>query len=134
MSDTPISAPSAHGGPLKVLVVDDGRSSADVLGLFFELEGHQVTVVYDGSSALEKVREVPPDLIVMDLNMPGLSGYETAGMIREMEGGGGIHLYALSGGLADVEGVKAREAGFDGFLPKPVVPDDLRALLAGLPV
>lgn len=112
----------------KVLVVDDGQSAADILAMFFEMEGKEVAVAYDGLSAVEKVKHFAPDLVVMDLGMPVMDGFEAASRIREFRPD--IRLVALSGWGRGEDRERATEAGFHHFLVKPVNPDDLRTLLS----
>ncbi|WP_193213571.1 response regulator [Luteolibacter marinus] len=132
MSQPPYPSTPQSSTRLNVLIVDDGRASADVLGMFFEIEGHRVKVAYDGETGLGLLDEFSPDLVVLDLNLPGMSGFEVAEEIRRRPGGVGIQLHALSGAQADVEGPRVLKAGFDGFLSKPVAPGDLRSLLDGV--
>ena len=124
------SAPSPNTRRLKILIADDGRNAADVMGLFFELEGHEPMVVYDGGAAVEAVKDFGPDVIVMDLTMPGIDGLEAARAIRRLDPGKRLRMYACSGGPPEEDARRAREAGFDGHLPKSVTPDMLREFLA----
>src|SRR5690349_12756475 len=82
---------------LSVLVVEDSRCAADILGLFFESKGHDVTVVYDGIEAVKQTTLRPPDLILMDLGLPEMNGLNATREIRRMEKADGIHIVALSG-------------------------------------
>jgi PAS domain S-box-containing protein len=111
----------------RVLVVDDGKSAADMLALFFRLEGMEVEVAYDGSQAVEKVREFRPDLVMMDLGMPVMNGMEAARLMRA-EGFSGV-LIALSGWGREEDKKRTVEAGFDSHVVKPVCPDDLRSIM-----
>jgi CheY-like chemotaxis protein len=116
----------------KVLVVDDGKSSADILAMFFEMEGKDVAVAYDGEAAVASATERMPDLILMDLGMPRMDGFEAARRIRQLPGGADVTLIALSGWGRDDDRRQSREAGFDEHLVKPVSPVDLRGLLERL--
>lgn len=131
-SASPDPASDSPSPGLRILVADDGKSAADMLGLFFELEGHVVRVVYDGQAALDAVPDFRPDLAILDLSMPGMDGLQAAKRIRELDEGRGLRLFALSGGIPEEDAALARDAGFDGHLAKPVTPDDLRRFLAGL--
>jgi PAS domain S-box-containing protein len=115
-----------------VLVVEDGKATADILAMFFEVEGYPVRVAYDGLEALEKVSESMPDLILMDLGMPRMDGFEAARRIRGLPGGGSVAIVALSGWGQDKDKQRSAEAGFDDHLVKPVSPADLRRLLTRL--
>lgn len=114
---------------LRVVVADDGKNAADIIAMFFEMEGHDVRVAYDGASAVEISATFRPHLVVMDIGMPGMDGLEASKRIRDLPEGHEIVIIALSG--HDCEEVKARcgDAGFDRHLSKPVQPDDLRNLI-----
>jgi CheY-like chemotaxis protein len=115
---------------LRVLVVDDSNSAADMLGIALEHMGCNVRVVYGGEAAINAAAESPPQVVVMDIGMPGIDGYEAARRIRQEPWGKEITLIALTGwGLAE-DKRRARDAGFDHHLVKPPVPDELRKLLA----
>lgn len=122
----------AAGSWQRVLVVDDGKSTADILAMFFEMEGREVCVAYDGAEAVEKAKAFAPDLILMDLGMPRMDGFEAARRIRALPSGAGITMIALSGWGQDKDRQQSREAGFDEHLVKPVSPADLRELMARL--
>ena len=115
--------------PLRVLVVDDGRNAADILALFFEIEGHEVGVAYDGLEAVERAEVLKPQLILMDIGMPKLNGLEAARRIRSQNGGEKIVIVALSGLDQDDDKRQCAEAGFDDHLAKPVEPNELRVIV-----
>lgn len=132
--DIPDGRVAEAGGPVtgnwnRVLVVDDGKSTADILAMFFEMEGREVRVAYDGAQAVEHAKSFEPDLILMDLGMPRMDGFEAARQIRALPGGSGITIVALSGWGLDKDKQQSKEAGFDHHLVKPVSPTDLRELL-----
>ncbi|MBJ7314053.1 response regulator [Rugamonas sp. CCM 8940] len=103
-----------------VLVVDDNDDAADSLAALLELEGFSVAVAYDGASSVTAAAARRPDVIVMDLGMPGMDGYQAARQIRAAPGGGAILLIALTGwGQSDARR-RTVEAGFDHHLIKPV--------------
>jgi PAS domain S-box-containing protein len=116
----------------RVLIVEDAKSTADILAMFFELEGREVDVACDGEEAVRKVALSLPELILMDLGMPRMDGFEAARKIRALPGGEGLILVALSGWGQPQDRVRSREAGFDEHLVKPVSPSDLRQLLQRL--
>jgi CheY-like chemotaxis protein len=117
--------------PRKVLVVDDSRSSADILTMFFEMEGLDVRSAYLGEDALELALEMKPDIIFLDLGLPDMSGYEVAAKIREFPGGQHCFLVALTGRDEEADRRNIVEAGFDLHVVKPPKPDMLREALKG---
>ncbi len=132
-SDAPGSrSASGNPRPLKILVIDDGESAADMLALFFEFEGYEVRKAYDGERGLEIAAEMEPDLVLLDLAMPGIDGYETARRLRETPAGRQAALVALTGWSEDSERDRTTEAGFDHHLVKPAEPKMLRDLLVTL--
>lgn len=108
------------GHRMQVLVVDDNQDAADSLSALLEMDGFDVKAVYDGASAVAAVMAQVPDMIIMDLGMPGMDGYETARAIRQIAGAERILLLALTGwGQGDARR-RTAEAGFDHHLVKPV--------------
>jgi len=112
---------------LRVLVVDDNRDAAESLGVLLELMGHSVQVVNDGLDALRIVEMEAPDLVLLDIGMPGMDGYEVARRLRELPARGLMHVVALTGYGQEADRRRSTEAGFDAHLVKPV---DLAALEA----
>ncbi len=117
-------------GPARVLVADDGRNAADILALFFQMEGLETAVAYDGEEAVTAATDFSPDFAFLDLGMPKLDGYEAARRIRRMYPR--VVLAALSGWGGDDDRRRSAEAGFNVHLLKPAKPDDLREVLRGL--
>ena len=116
----PLSSPAADGRKMKVLVVDDNTDAADSLSALLEIDGFDVRTVYDGAAAVAMAAESQPDMIIMDLGMPGMDGYETARAIRQRPGAERILMLALTGwGQSDARR-RTVEAGFDHHLVKPV--------------
>lgn len=126
------AAAPAEGAWQSVLVVDDGKPTADILAMFFEMEGKEVAVAYDGEAAVESATERMPDLILMDLGMPRMDGFEAARRIRQLPGGGTVTMIAVSGWGREDDRRQSREAGFDEHLVKPVNPAVLRSLIERL--
>jgi CheY-like chemotaxis protein len=91
--------------------------------------GHTVEVVYDGPSAIERVRANPPSVVLCDLGLPGMSGYEVARRLRA-SGVKGIHLVAVSGYAGPEDVSNAVRAGFDEHLAKPCGPEQIERLLS----
>jgi PAS domain S-box-containing protein len=114
----------------RVLVVDDNRDAADSLAMILEMSGTEVAVAYDGAQALVLIDEEEPDVVLMDIGMPGMDGYELARRIRATPGGDRFRLVALTGwGQAD-DKKRALASGFDEHLTKPVDPTTLSEWLA----
>ncbi|MGX2029552.1 ATP-binding protein [Methylocaldum gracile] len=112
-----------------VLVVDDNVSSADSLSTLLEAYGYQVQVAYDGKEALDRGRERAPDVVLLDIGMPQMDGYEVARRMREDPRLTGTRLIAISGYGQEEDRQRSREAGFDHHLVKPVDIDVLLDLL-----
>jgi len=128
--DRPVQAPVVR--MLKrVLVVDDNADAADSIGMVLELLGAEVKVVHNGSDALDCLADYKPDVVLLDLGMPGLSGYEVARRIREAPGAGGVTIVALTGWGQREDRNRTSEAGFDHHLVKPANVEALEMILAG---
>ena len=116
---------------LRVLVADDGKTTADVLGIFFRMEGMECEVVYNGEEAVKEARRICPELACFDLGMPIMDGFEAARQVRQLCPD--AYIVALSGWGSEEDRRKTSEAGFDEHLVKPVKPEDLRELIARIP-
>jgi signal transduction histidine kinase len=115
----------------KVLVVDDNRDAADSLQALFEMENCNVATAYDGYQAVLAAEQAMPDMIVMDLGMPSMDGYEAARRIRRQPGSDHVLMIALTGwGQSDAR-QRTIEAGFDHHLIKPVDFDEIKRLASG---
>jgi PAS domain S-box-containing protein len=112
----------------RVLIVDDNRDAAETLRIMLELEGHEAVAVYDGAAALETVKSFGPEVVVLDIGLPQLNGYEVARRIRAEDTD--VTLFALSGWGQREDKQRARNAGFDEHLTKPVDPSLISALIA----
>jgi two-component system CheB/CheR fusion protein len=108
-----------NGDGRRVLVVDDNRDSADSMAIFLRLIGHEVATAHDGIAAIAKCNEFKPDLVLLDIGLPGLNGYDVARKIREQHGDRVI-LIAMTGWGQDEDRRRAHEAGFNHHLTKPV--------------
>jgi PAS domain S-box-containing protein len=126
------SAGEGHGGPVRVLVVDDNADVAEGLMMLLELLGHRVRVAHDGMAALEAVRVSVPDLMLVDIGLPGMDGYELARNVRQDSRLKGVVLVALTGYGRDEDKRKAIEAGFDEHLVKPLTVETFQKLLGRL--
>ncbi|HJQ83078.1 MAG TPA: ATP-binding protein [Candidatus Binatia bacterium] len=119
------SPAAAEERRLAILVVDDNQDSAESLAMLLELAGHTVATAHDGLAALDRVRASRPDVVLLDIGLPGIDGYEVARRVRLLPEGDGIVLVAVSGYGQEDDRRRAVEAGFDHHLVKPV---DLHAL------
>jgi CheY-like chemotaxis protein len=116
--------------PRRIVVADDNEDSARSFAMLLSFSGHEVRIAHDGVQALDTMREFRPDVAFLDIGMPQLSGYEVAERVRAEPWGREMKLIALTGwGQAD-DKVRARSAGFDRHLLKPVDPADVDRLLA----
>ena len=129
------ATPSVDALPArKILVVDDNKDAVDSLALLLSLVGQTVATASDGIDALTQFEHFGPDVVVLDLGLPGLSGYEVARRIRAMDRGSEVVMVALTGWGQDEDRRRTVAAGFDHHLVKPVDFDALKALLAELPI
>jgi signal transduction histidine kinase/DNA-binding response OmpR family regulator len=128
-TDAPPEGKAWSRVPLRVMVVDDNRDAADSLGMLLEFLGAEVKVVHDGAAALDQLAAFRPSLVLTDLGMPGLDGYEVARRIRERSTGVEVMLIALTGWGQEEDRRRSRDAGFDDHLIKPAEIDTLQALL-----
>ena len=113
----------------RILIVDDNQDAATSLALLLKIAGNETQTAHDGQQAIETAAEFQPDLILLDIGLPKLNGFEACRRIREQPWGKNIVLVALTGWDLDEEHRQSRDAGFDHHLVKPVEFDDLRALL-----
>jgi PAS domain S-box-containing protein len=125
-------APGPPGPTLdrRVLVVDDNQAAADMLSMMVRKLGNEVRIARDGREATRVASDFRPQVVLMDLGMPVMNGFEAAHYIREQPWGKDILLIALTGWGQEEDKQRAKEAGFDYHLVKPAEPADLRRLLA----
>jgi CheY-like chemotaxis protein len=126
----------ANGSPIsratlqrRILIADDNRDSAETLAALLRMEGHEVTSVHDGPVALSIFAELKPDVALLDIGMPGLTGYEVARKMRQSTQRASLTLIAITGWGQDIDKERAFAAGFDHHLTKPVDPQRLVELL-----
>jgi two-component system CheB/CheR fusion protein len=135
----PISAKTPHAGtnevvapaaadPLRVLIVDDNRDAAEMLEMFARARGHEVTVAYEGYTAVGTALSFRPDLVLLDIGMPGLNGYNVARMLRQQKADKQLFVVAVTGWGQEDDRRRGRDAGFDLHLTKPVDPAALDRL------
>jgi CheY-like chemotaxis protein len=113
----------------RVLVADDNRDAGETLAMLLRLEGHEVHVATDGIEAVELFGRVNPDVAILDIGMPGMSGHEVARRIRESHPDSSVTLIAVTGWGQKSDKDRAAASGFDHHFTKPVEPTLLSQLL-----
>ncbi|HEV2855287.1 MAG TPA: PAS domain S-box protein [Thermoanaerobaculia bacterium] len=124
--------PESSGAKRRILVVDDNQDSASSMAMMLQLLGNEVRSAHDGAEALELAEQFRPQVVLMDIGMPRLNGYEATRRIRERPWGRDIAVIALTGWSQEMDRAKSKEAGCDGHLVKPVTLPALEKLLAEL--
>jgi len=129
----PASVPAdpAPACACRILVVDDNHDAADATAMFLKLGGHEVKTVGNGSDALASAPVFEPDIVLLDIGLPGMDGYGVAGRLREITATRASCLIALTGYGQPADRERARQAGFDHHLTKPADPEELLELIAG---
>jgi signal transduction histidine kinase/CheY-like chemotaxis protein len=117
----------------RVLIADDNVDAAESLAILLRLAGHEVRVAHDGPCALRLAIDERPDVVVLDIGMPGMNGYEVARCLRREEWGRALRLIAVTGWGQDEDRRRALAAGFDSHLTKPFEPESLEALVGAGP-
>lgn len=123
---------AAPKSSLRILIVDDNRDSADSLTMLLRLMGNDTRTAYDGQEGVALAGEIQPDVILLDIGLPKLNGYEACRRIREQPWGKSVVLIAVTGWGQEDDRRRSHEAGFDHHMVKPVDPQELLKLLAGL--
>jgi len=130
--------PSVHGpsaaapSGCRILVVDDNKDSAVSMGMLLQLKGYEIRTAHDGLEAMDVAEAFHPEVMLLDIGLPKLSGYEVARRIRQQPWGGQVILVALTGWGQDEDRRRSHEAGFNFHLVKPVALAALEELMAGL--
>ncbi|MED5619967.1 response regulator [Ideonella sp. BN130291] len=114
----------------RVLVVDDNRDAADTLALLLELMGHEIRTAHDGPQALQAAEQFQPEIVLLDIGLPGMNGYEVCRKLRQQPWGRVATVVALTGWGQAEDQRQASEAGFDRHLIKPVEESVLLKLLS----
>jgi PAS domain S-box-containing protein len=120
---------AAAGAARRVLIVEDNDDARDMLRTLLELQSHVVREAVDGPSGIETAQQFQPDVAIIDIGLPGLDGYEVAHLLRTTAGTKNMRLIALTGYGSPTDAQRARAAGFDVHLVKPVHPDRLLEIL-----
>jgi CheY-like chemotaxis protein len=115
---------------MRVLVVDDNTDAAESTAMVVTLWGHETRTAYDGAEAIQAALEFRPDAILLDIGLPGLSGWDVARALREEHGMRQVRLVAVTGYGAEADRRRSCEAGIDAHLTKPVDLPTLKTLLA----
>jgi two-component system CheB/CheR fusion protein len=120
--------------PLRILIIEDNRDAAKTLCLLLSRYGHEVTSAHSGRHGVETAQTWKPDVVLCDLGLPEMDGYEVAAALRQDPDTSGLRLIALSGYGQEEDRRKSEAAGFDLHLTKPVDPVELQRLLAVIKV
>jgi len=115
----------------RVLVVEDSDDLRESLVLLLEIEGHQLSAAPDGASALALAREARPEVLLVDIGLPDIDGYELCRRLRDDPALSAARIVAVTGFTSAADTDRARAAGYDEVLPKPVSLEELQRALAG---
>jgi CheY-like chemotaxis protein len=127
-ASSPQVAPRAVGR--RILIADDNQDAMETLKLLLEMEGHEIRTAADGASALVEADRMVPEVMLLDLGMPGLSGFELAARVRQRLWGDQVTLIAITGWGQAEDRRRSLEAGFNYHLTKPIEFEALRVLLS----
>ena len=116
----------------RILAVDDNQDAVDILARTLQLKGHEVQTAYDGIEAVDVAARFKPDIVLLDIGLPRLSGYDVARRIRQLPDGKSTILIAITGWGQEEDRRQSQQSGFDMHLVKPVDPIALLKLLAEL--
>ena len=134
-ANAPTPLPSAgtlgDGNPRRVLIVDDNRDAADTLAMMVRLLGHDVVQIYDPHAVETEVDRFVPNLLFLDVGMPGRSGYDIASSLRSRPGGDALEIVAVTGWGQPEDRRRTQEAGFDDHLVKPPQFDAIKRICEG---
>lgn len=130
MSADNTRAEAVRNPGVQVLIVEDNVDAAESLMMLLELLGHAVRVAHDGPAGLQQARQRRPDIMLVDIGLPGMDGYEVARQVRRDPQLAHLTLIALTGYGCDDDRRAALDAGFDRHLVKPIDPDLLEQLIA----
>ena len=132
LSVAPPAAPQkASSAGRRILIVDDNAEAVKTTQMLLELWGHEIQTALDGPSGIKAAQIFKPEVIILDIGLPGMNGYEVAKCLRQLPGTEKVLLIALSGYGQEEDLRKSKEAGFDHHLVKPADMDQLQALISG---
>lgn len=115
----------------RILVVDDNLDAAAALARILKLSGHTVEIVQDGAAALAAARRLRPELIFLDIGLPGMDGFQVADSLRREPGLEQVRVIAVTGSASEADRRRLRDAGVDYYLVKPVDVDLVVSLAGG---
>jgi PAS domain S-box-containing protein len=131
----PAAPPPARAAPAgavrRVLIVDDNADVASSVATLLRLRGHEVSIAHDGAGALSQIAEYKPQVVLLDIGLPGMNGYEVAHRMRELPGREQMRIVAMTGYGQTNDRERALRSGFDHHLVKPAAPDALYAIIEG---
>jgi CheY-like chemotaxis protein len=125
-------APQPPVQPSRILVVEDNRDAADMFVMMLQTCGYEAQAAYSSQTALEMAVQYPPDIVLLDIGLPGMDGYEVTRHLRQHPQTKEVWVIAITGYGQEADRQRTQEAGFDYYLVKPVERGKLRALLATL--
>ena len=114
-----------------MLIVDDNRDSADTMGMLQQMQGHEVRVAYDGQQGLSVAGEFTPDVILLDIGLPRMDGYEVARRLRQLPSLKDAFIVAMTGYGSESDRARSLDAGFNEHLVKPTDLEQIRKILEG---
>jgi len=117
---------------LRILVVEDYLDAAQCMGILLRLFGHEVQLAADGPTALDKARQQPPDVVLLDIGLPGMNGYKVAEQLAALGGKQRPYLIAITGFGQEKDRHRSQEVGINLHLVKPVDPVELEQILGSL--
>jgi len=129
-SDVPVARANVGAPGKRVLIADDNVDACESIAMILRVYGYDVRCVYDGPSVLQTAASYRPDVVILDIGLPGMSGYEVARRLRQLSEFRRTPLVAVTGYGQDDDRRRSQEAGFDYHLIKPIDPDDLQAIVA----
>jgi CheY-like chemotaxis protein len=133
VNTAPVAALKTTPQKFRILVVDDNHDSALSLAMMLSIMGHETRTAHDGESAVSTAESFLPEVVLLDIGLPKLNGYEVAQRIRENEWGQSMFLIAVTGWGQEEDRQRSSEVGLNVHMVKPVEPAALERLLAELP-
>jgi len=131
ISNSPGEFEMPVGGPSRsILVVDDNTDSAASMAILLRMAGHDVDVAHDGREAIQRIERKPADVVLLDIGLPGMNGYEVMKVLRARPEAAGMRVFAMTGFGQEEDRRRSLESGFDGHLVKPVLPAELFQAIA----